>query len=130
MSRRPKSGANFQPKRIRKQIRKGLVRGYVGNKVADARVAARERAEFYRNLRLMKMQRRKIADQMRILATMIEGLRRDVTRVGDREPNVDMSLVEQAGALAKVADSSIAAAAEQFHSFSRKKIYFVQELAA
>jgi hypothetical protein len=130
MARRPKAGANFQPKRIRKQIRRGLVRGYVGNKVADARVAARERAEFYRNLRLMKMQRRKIAAQMKILATMVEGLRRAIGSVADRERDVDMALVEQAASLAKQADSSVGAAAEQFHSFSRKKIYFVQELAA
>jgi hypothetical protein len=128
--RTPARGANFQSKSVRKRIRRGMIRGYVGNKVADARVASRERAEFYRNLRQMKMRRRKIAAEMAVLAEMMTGLRREIGRVGDRNRNVDMRYVEEALMLAKTADSSVSTAAAEFYAFSRRRIYFTEAMAA
>jgi hypothetical protein len=134
---RPVSGVNFQPKRQRKATRKALVaaRGWAPNVMADWKIRSRERAEFYRNLRQIKMARRHIAAQMAVLAVLVTGLRREVGRVGDREPRdvaalLDVGLIEDACKLAKSADASVQATAEEFRAFSRRKVYYVQELAA
>lgn len=126
----PLRDANFLPKRERKRIRKSMVRGYVANKVSDARIGAKERAEFYRNLRQLKMRRRKIASEMAVLADMVSGLRREVSRTGDRSRNVDIRFVDEAHDLAKVAESSVGAAADEFHTFSRARVWFTEAMAA
>lgn len=122
----PLEGANFAPKRERKQIRKSLIRAYVSNKVGEARVGAQERAEFYRNLRQIKLRRRKIAQEMAVLADMVGGLGREVHRVADRHREVDSSYLEEANSLVKVAMGSIAAASDEFWSFSRARVWFTE----
>lgn len=128
---RPAAGANFQPKRVRKAERKKLiskksVRGVLTNKVADARLAAAERAEFYRNLRQMKMARRKIATEMATLATMVAGLQREARRVMDRYSDVDAGLVEEAVHIVKQANAAVSTAADEMYTFSRKRVFFTQ----
>lgn len=128
---RPAAGANFQPKRVRKAERKKLiskksVRGVLTNKVADARLAAAERAEFYRNLRQMKMARRKIATEMATLATMVAGLQREARRVMDRYSDVDAGLVEEAVHIVKQANAAVSTAADEMYTFSRRRVYFTQ----
>lgn len=128
---RPAAGANFQPKRVWKAERKKLIskkslRGALTNKVADARLAAAERAEFYRNLRQMKMARRKIATEMATLATMVAGLQREARRVMDRYSDVDAGLVEEAVHIVKQANASTATAADEMYTFSRKRVFFTQ----
>ena len=128
---RPAAGANFQPKRERKAARKKLiskksVRGVLTNKVADARLAAAERAEFYRNLRQMKMARRKIATEMATLATMVAGLQREARRVMDRYSDVDAGLVEEAVHIVKQANAAVSTAADEMYTFSRKRVFFTQ----
>lgn len=128
---RPAAGANFQPKRVRKAERKKLiskksVRGVLTNKVADARLAAAERAEFYRNLRQMKLVRRKIATEMATLATMVAGLQREARRVMDRYSDVDAGLVEEAVHIVKQANAAVSTAADEMYTFSRKRVFFTQ----
>ena len=68
------TGSNFEPKRIRKAKRKALIRAQFGNMTANVRAAAEDRAEFYRNLRTMKLKRRLIAREMRKLDGMMADL--------------------------------------------------------
>jgi hypothetical protein len=126
-----RTGANFQSKRQRKAARKALMRGWAPNAVADWRVKSRERAEFYRRLREMKMRRRKIATEMVVLASMVTGLRREVTRLGDRNEDViDTRVLDETLGKVKTGEAAAATAADEFMLFSRRKIYFVEELAA
>jgi hypothetical protein len=119
-------GANFKSKRERKRVRKSMVRGYVSNVITEARVAARERADFYRKLRQVKLRRRHIARELAMLAEMVSGLRREVVRVGDRSRHVDTRLLAEAVQLVKVADSSVGAAADEFWTFSRARVWYTE----
>ena len=141
-SGRPVRDANFLPKRERKVIRKGLIRAALSNRVAEARVGAAERAEFYRNLRLMKVRRRAIAKEMFVLVAMVDGLTRQVDRVGDRldhrptqtpeEQAAEKALVaavDEALDAGQAAERAVSAAAGEFQEFSRRKIYYTQAVA-
>lgn len=128
---RPVKGANFTPKRVRKAERKKLIRkwsmrGALSNRVADARLSAAERAEFYRNLRQLKLRRRSIATEFATLAGLVAGLQRDAQRVMDRYTDVDVGLVEEALHVIKQANASTATAADEMQAFSRRKVYFTQ----
>jgi hypothetical protein len=128
---RPVKDANFTPKRARKAerkrlIRKGVMRGHVGNAVADARMSARERAEFYRRLRELKQRRRKIADEFAVLVSITAGLQRDAQHVLDRHPDVDAGLLDEAMLLIKRAHASVGAAADEMQAFSRRKVFFIE----
>ncbi len=129
-------GANFQPKRVRKAQRKKLIskRSLVGdirNKAVDARLTARERAEFYRNLRQIKLSRRKISKEMATLSLMVHGLQRDIRHVSDRYYHVvDVGLIDEAMHIAKQANAAMAAAADEMQAFSRKRVYFTQVMGA
>jgi hypothetical protein len=123
-------GANFEPKRVRKAKRKTLVRGYVGNKVADFKVEMADRAEFYRNLRLMKLQRRKVAHELRVLTDQLRALQREVASVEHRFPTVNLALVDETHDLVKDALKAASVAADEFFVFSRQPVYYIKELAA
>jgi hypothetical protein len=128
---RPVKDANFTPKRARKAerkrlIRKGVMRGHVGNAVADARMSARERAEFYRRLRELKQRRRKIADEFAVLVSITAGLQRDAQHVLDRHPDVDAGLLDEVMLLIKRAHASVGAAADEMQAFSRRKVFFIE----
>lgn len=132
---RPVKGANFTPKRERKAerkrlIRKGVMRGHVGNAVADARMSARERADFYRRLRELKQRRRKIAAEFAVLVSVTAGLQRDAQHVLDRHPDVDAGLLEEAMLLIKRAHASVGAAADEMQAFSRRKVFFTEMVGA
>lgn len=123
-------GANFEPKRVRKAKRKALIRGYLANKRADLRAERADRAEFFRNLRQMKIQRRKIAAEMRALTDRVRALQSEVATVEHRHPTVDLRLVDETRDLVKDALKSVTAAADDYFAFSRARIYYVKELAA
>lgn len=128
---RPTAKANFEPKRVRKAQRKRLIskkslRGELNNRMVDARLSAAERAEFYRNLRQLKMARRKIAAEMATLATLVAGLQREARRVGDRYDDVDAGLVDEALHVIKQANAAVSTAADEMHAFSRRRVYFTQ----
>jgi len=124
---KPGSTVNFEPKRIRKAKRKALIRGYVGNKVADVRSGVEDRAEFYKNLRMVKLRRRHIAKEMAGLADMMRGLLTEVQRTGDRHPDFSSPTLHEAHDLVKAAYSSVTVAADDFHLFSRARVYYVKE---
>ena len=126
----PLRNANFLPKRERKRIRRSLVRGYISNVWNESRVRARERADFYRNLRYIKLRRRKIAAEMAIFADMVSGLRREVVRLGDRTKDVDSSYLDEATQLVKTAEASVGAVAEEFYLFSRARVWYTEAIAS
>jgi hypothetical protein len=122
-------GSNFEPKRVRKARRKALIRGMVGNAVADVRNEFADRAEFYRNLRMIKLRRRHVAREMHALADMVKGLLGEVQRVENRHPELaGGAAFEEARELAKVAYASVSTAADEFALFARNRVYYVKEL--
>ncbi|GGQ78477.1 hypothetical protein GCM10010166_55830 [Couchioplanes caeruleus subsp. azureus] len=140
-SERPLREANFLPKSQRKVVRKSMVRAYLANKMADARVDRMARVEFYRNLRQIKLRRRKIAAEMRVLADLVSGLYREVIRIDDRHvgeirvnvggqrTGMDMAVVDEATDLLKTASGATSAAADEFDAFSRRKVYYTEVAA-
>lgn len=125
---RPVKGSNFEPKRIRKAKRKALLRGMVGNTIADVRNEFEDRAEFYRNLRMIKLRRRHIAKEMAALADMVKGLFSEVQRVENREPDFSAPSLHEAHDLVKAAVTSVSVAADEFAMFARNRVYYVKEL--
>jgi hypothetical protein len=121
---------NFEPRNKRKAKRKALIRGYVGNKIADVKMEAADRAEFYRNLRLMKLQRRKIASEMRVLCDQLRALAREVGNVEHRIPTVDLRVVDETHDAVKDALKAATAAADEWFVFSRQRVYYFKEGAA
>lgn len=120
--------ANFEPKRVRKAKRKALIRGVVGNAVADVRSELDDRAEFYKNLRMIKLRRRHIAKEMGVLTDMVRALLGEVQRLGNRHPDFTAPTLHEAHDLIKAAYSSTATAADEFRLFSRNRVYYVKEL--
>jgi hypothetical protein len=121
-------GANFEPKRVRKARRKLMVRGALGNVLADARMAKEDRAEFYRNLRQIKLKRRQLSKEMDKLAGMTEGLLRSVQHTANRHPDFNARSLDEARDLAKAAHTSVSVAADEFRVFSRVRVYYVRSL--
>lgn len=129
-TKRPAKGANFEPKRVRKQVRKSLVRAAVTNKVVDKKLAFKERAAFYRGLRELKMRRRRIASEFATLATMMDSLAREGNHIVDRYPGVSLGLMEEASSLVRTARIAVGVAADEMATFSRRKVYFTEAVAA
>lgn len=123
------SGArdNFSSKRARKAYRKGVIRGFGANITSDIRNAHRERMEFYRNLRTLKMRRRKIAKEMHALSQMVEYMAREVDRADERLPGGYGEYAERALGAVKEARKSVVVAADEFEMFSRQRVYFRKE---
>ncbi|MGW5266980.1 hypothetical protein ACWEQG_38905 [Microbispora sp. NPDC004025] len=125
---RPVQGSNFEPKRVRKAKRKALLRGTVGNFTADVRSEFEDRAEFYKNLRMIKLRRKHVAREMRSLADMVKGLLGEVQRVEHREPDFSAPSLHEAHDLVKAAVTSVSVAADEFAMFARNRVYYVKEL--
>ncbi|WP_433501830.1 hypothetical protein ACQP1K_29470 (plasmid) [Sphaerimonospora sp. CA-214678] len=121
-------GSNFEPKRVRKAKRKALLRGMVGNTIADVRSEFEDRAEFYKNLRMIKLRRRHVAKEMQVLADMVKGLLSEVQRVENREPDFSAATLHEAHDLVKAAVTSVSVAADEFALFARNRVYYVKEL--
>lgn len=132
-------GANFQSKSQRKQIRKSMVRAYVSNKVADARTAHAERVDFYRNLRRMKMLRLAISKEMFALAGMVQAasskaagaatLVDAVKATTPAQKKVVKDLgdsVDETVSAGQAASKSVAAVADEFAAFAKRRIYYVE----
>lgn len=119
----PTRKATFESKSERKRKRKRLIRGYVRNVVADARINHAERAAFYKRLRVMKIRRRQIAADLRNLAIELDGVVGEVRHVEDRY-RIHYGLIEEPLGLAKQAATAASAAADEFYAFSRAKIFF------
>ncbi len=127
-SGRPLRDANFLPKRERKAIRKGLVRGYVANKVADARLGAAQRAEFYRNLRQIKLRRIEIAKNFQHLADRLISLYEREQRLEDQVGGIDIKLLDEAIDAVAAAWKAVNEAASEFASFARQRVYYTEVL--
>jgi hypothetical protein len=121
--------ANFASKRERKRVRKSMVRAALANWVATKRGEAAERAEFYRNLRRLKLRRIEIAKAMRVLAIGVEGLQQQLRRVEDRNPSFDLKVLDEALDLGRAAVGSTEAAASEWELFAKRKIYFTEVVA-
>lgn len=128
-SGRPLRDANFMSKRERKAVRKGMVRAYLSNRIAEAREGAADRAEFYRNLRYMKIRRKTIAKEMRTLAEMVMAVQQPLRRIEDREPDADLRIVDEALALTRSAAAATDSAAVEFDMFARRRIYYTEAVA-
>lgn len=122
------TGSNFEPKRVRKAKRKALIRGVVGNMAADVRAGMDDRAEFYKNLRMIKLRRRHVAKEMNSLADMLKGLLGEVQRIADRYPAFTAASLHEAHDLVKSAYTSSSVAADEFALFARNRVYYVKEL--
>jgi hypothetical protein len=103
-----------------------MVRAYLSNRVAEAREGIEDRAEFYRNLRYMKMRRKAIAKEMRSLAEMVGNLRNPLRRIEDREEGVNVVLLDEAMDLTKSASAAAEAAAIEFELFAKRRIYYTE----
>jgi hypothetical protein len=123
-------GANFEPKRVRKAKRKALIRSVIANRVAETQANFADKQEFFRNLRLMKVARRKIAYEMAVLREQLRVLEQLVGNVEHTHPTVDLKLVDETHDLVHAAHKVVAVAADQWQTFSRQRIYYVKELAA
>lgn len=128
--------ANFESKSQREARRKRLVsqktgiRGKAANMVAEKRLSAKERAEFYRNLREIKMRRRRIAKEMAVLERMMEGLQSDIIHVRDRYEGLDESRIDEALAITKKANASVGVASGEFYTFARRRVFFTEYVEA
>lgn len=119
-------GSNFEPKRVRKARRKMLVRGALGNIIADANMAREDRAEFYRNLRQIKLRRRHLAREMATLADRTRDLLTSIQHVGNRYPDFKGRSLDEAREEAKAAYTSVSVAADEYRVFSRVRVYYVK----
>lgn len=122
------TGSNFEPKRVRKAKRKMLLRGQVGNLVEDVRSEYEDRAEFYRNLRMIKLRRKHVAREMTSLAEMVRALLDEVQRVETRNPDAAGAALDEARELVKTAYGSVSTAADEFKLFARNRVYYIKEL--
>lgn len=118
---RPVKGANFGSRRERKAYRKSL-RSVIANKVVDKQLDHKEKQEFYRKLRLVKVRRRKIAAEFRVLVEHLASLERDVNRVHTRVPAANPAVVDAAVRLITQAVKAADETAAQFEAFSRKPV--------
>lgn len=118
--------ANFASKSARQRVRKSMLRAAVSNWAAEKRMSAKERAEFYRNIRRMKLRRRMIASGMRDLAISVEAMQQQLRRVEDRHPDFDLKILDEALDLGRAAVGSTNAAAAEFELFAKRKIYFTE----
>ena len=139
---RPLRDANFLPKSQRKQVRKGMVRAYLANKVSEVRQEQENRAEFYRNLRVLKQNRQIIAREMAKLCEMVNGLKGVTVRVNDRlqfirfRGDEAQSFIRELQAAADDADAAMChatiiavVAAQEFAVFSKKRVYYAEVTA-
>jgi hypothetical protein len=125
---RPAEGTNSQPKRVRKAKRKALIRGTVGNAVMEVKTEYADRAEFYRNLRVMKIKRRLIAREMVRLDQLASELMGGVQHLAHRYPDFTASSFDDALALCKEARVSVSVAADEWSAFARRRVYYVKEI--
>ncbi|WP_433308084.1 hypothetical protein ACQP2F_46485 (plasmid) [Actinoplanes sp. CA-030573] len=134
---RPARGSNFTSKSERKRIRKGMIRAYVSNKVADARVGAANRADFYRRLRQMKQRRIDIARAMAVLAGMVEAasskagtLPALIDNINAKTPaqkktvNELYASVDETVSAGHAAAKSTSAASDEMGAFAKRRIYY------
>jgi hypothetical protein len=129
-TKKPAKGANFASKRERKLVRKSMISGWAANQLTDAKIAIKERQEFYKNLRNIKMARRNIAREFAYLADLVHQLPADVRRIDDRYKNVEPSYVGEALQLSKSASTSVSAAADQMWNFSRARVFFTEAVGS
>lgn len=122
------AGSNFEPKRVRKAKRKAMLRGHLGNVRANVRASAEDRAEFYRNLRTMKVKRRLIAREMRRLDQLVAELLQGVQHFANRYPEFRPTSLEDALGLCKAARVSASVAADEWAAFAARKVYYVKEM--
>lgn len=112
----------FSSKRARKAYRKNIIRNVVANKRADWQIRRESKREFYRRLRLMKLNRLRVASEMEDLAGELNHLRRQVVRVEDRRPAVDPRIVAVAVASIASAERAVDGLAANYRAFAKRRI--------
>ena len=129
----PAKDANFETKSERKKRRKGMirgalnVRGAISNAISDAKLERRRRIEFYRKVRLMKERRHRIANNLAVLVSLVEGMEREVVQAGDRITGIDCSYLGEAYGKTKEARAALGAYAEDWAAFARARIYYYRD---
>lgn len=118
---RPVADATFTSKRARKAYRKTL-RQVIANKIVDKGLDRREKQKYYQTLRLVKMRRRKVADELRVLSDMLGALARETARCHDRVRASNPAIVSYATETARQAASGLYATADEFAAFSRRTV--------
>jgi hypothetical protein len=118
---RPVKGANFGSRSERKAYRKSL-RSMVSNKIVDKQLNRKEKQEYYRKLRLVKLRRRKIAHEFRVLVEFLTALERQVARVHTRVPAANPAVVDAAVRLISHAVKAASETAGDFEAFSRRSV--------
>jgi hypothetical protein len=123
---------NFQTKRQRKQFRKSLVRGYISNKLVDKSIARESRAQFYRNLRVIKQRRITIAKEFSLLSDVLHELEADLNQFQRRlaQSDLDHYLAESSLVLTRKAYAAVSAAAAELKGFSHRKVWYTEDLVA
>lgn len=120
---------NFESKSARKARRKSIVRAYLANKVADVQVSAQKRGEFYRQLRMMKMNRHRAAAAIRQLGPAVEELKAQVIQWGRRSDYADADYVDTAVRLLNKASRDATENAAEYANFAQERIYYRKDAA-
>jgi hypothetical protein len=130
---KPLRGTNFSSKRARKAARKKLVRaamsgGGVRNTIANARhnasIKHRDKQDFYRKLRLIKLRRHKVADRMQDVVMELNGLAGGTRRASARVRMADPAMVELTGMLIAEAIRAADKVSADLRGFARKKVLY------
>lgn len=111
----------FQSKAKRKAYRKTL-RGALANKVIDRKLQKESKAEFYRNLRVMKQRRYELHGMVLHLDTLLSDMIREAIRVGDRVKGLE-TVAALTAATTSIAKKQTYAVAGDVGKFARQTIY-------
>lgn len=120
-SGKPLDKAKFRNKKERKAYRKTL-RSVVANKIVDKQLDRKEKQKYYASLRLVKIRRRKVADDMQALVDRLCALGREVDRVNNRVRGSNPAIVAAASGLVDDAIKSARQKAGQYAEFARKQV--------
>lgn len=118
---RPVTGANFGNRRQRKAYRKTL-RSTIANKIIDRNLDREDKQKYYRTLRDVKIRRRQLVNEFRILVESLEVLQREVNRVHDRVPNANHAVIDSAWRVIGQAVRRAEETAAEFEAFSRRRV--------
>lgn len=113
--------ATFKNRRERKAYRKSL-RSMIANKIVDKGLDKSEKRKFYESLRLVKMRRRKLAQEMHAVVESLCALEREVNRVHTRVPASNPAYVDYAASMIRSAIKAADQTAADFEAFSRKPV--------
>lgn len=118
---KPVDRANFGSRSQRKAYRKSL-RSKIANRLIDHSLDSREKQQYYRTLRLVKMRRRRLINEFQLLVTTLESLRNEINRVYERTNAADPTVIAAAWGAANDALSAADATLAEIAEFSRRPV--------